>query len=356
MFVVCYMLRKVKIDGMYAAHNYPRIQLAYMLSLEHLRSTNHVGFNLLDGHMYMFNEEYGEIYFSLLSRCVLGDHCKSDFDHMDAQYRLLPIYNQVKSDIISETSKSDNSIAWHHIIPTHSSEVVMTRVFFTRVVRKILNNTHMSYPYQKVYGMRDVCTPTLSHSSIPMVYNNNISNEIDGVFADIKRAICTSWMSDKGDWWPDVNGMVSDADESDDSVSSDSRYRSDLIDNKSSVAWGSDWTDCIVGQFAVVQKNFEDGTHGVVVLKIIKKNASDLETNIEMMSFDGMEYVCHIPNNTLSCVSQGRWNYHAGLSVSTSEMNWSVIGYFEKLSPVRRLPADLIRHISSHHDANSLFD
>ena len=73
MFLASYMLRNVQVPGMYSAHNYPRIQLAHILMLEHWRATSHVNFDMMNGHMYMYNEEYGEIYVSLLSRCVLGD-------------------------------------------------------------------------------------------------------------------------------------------------------------------------------------------------------------------------------------------------------------------------------------------
>ena len=80
LFCVCFMLRNVSIPGAGTPHDYPKRQLSYMLLLTHWKNASHVTWQLLDGHINLFNEEYGEAVFSILSRSVLGDNIKSDFD------------------------------------------------------------------------------------------------------------------------------------------------------------------------------------------------------------------------------------------------------------------------------------
>ena len=354
MFCACYMLRKVKIPGAHSPHNYPRIQLAYMLTLEHWRSTGHVAFDVMDGNMYLLNEEYGEIYFSLLSRCVLGDYCKSNFEHMDAQYRLLPIYQQVKADIINDTSNSSNSITWHHNIDPNSEEVVMTSVFFKRCVTQILNGSYKSYPYAKQYGTADVCAVDRGVTSIPVVFDTTMVNDMDTVFRDVKNTICSNWMSDKRDHWP--GGNLPPNDEVDDSlVQPQEDDISSDDEQKSEVVWGPGWPECVIGQFAVVRKNFTDGTRGICVYKITSKLTSDRETNIDRMKFEGMEYVCHMDNRTIGCVAKGRWRYIRQFSTIRKEMNWSAVCYFEKLNDNDYIPHAFVKQIMTEHGRRPLF-
>ena len=347
------MLRTVKVPGASTAHNYPRIQLSYMLVLEYLRQANHVSFDLMDGHMYLFNEEYGEIYFSMLSRCVLGDHYKSKFDYMDSKYRLLPIYQQVKDDIITETSNNSGSILWRHTIPAGSQEVVMTTVFFQRLISNIIGGNHKSYPYKQAYGPLASCSSELNTNNIPVVFNTNMTLELDNEFNQIKKSVQSNWMQDKADLWPEVkDGNFEDAvdmqsDDDIDVVRGSDHEVDDWLE--------PDWGDCIIGTFAVVRRTFDDGSSGVDVYKIFSKNASDSETNSEMMSFVGVEYRCHILNNQLDCLTRGRWNYHQSGNQRHTNMNWSVITYFEKLDSNRCIPPDIVQHINDTQDIGPMF-
>ena len=354
MFVACYMMRGVQIDGLHKAHNYPRMQLAYMLTIEHWRTTSHVTWDILR-HLYMFNEEYGEIYFSLLSRCVLGDYHKSSFEHMDGQYRLLPIYQQVKADIIDDTSNSNTSITWRHNIKPNSAEVIMTSVFFQRVINTILTNKHKSYQYKKAYGILDTCRPILITNPIPIVFNINMVDELDDVFCDIQKTICAKWMAGRSDIWPEVIIGEDENDVSDDS-DDDIDESNDENESKSQIVWGADWDKCVVGHYAVVRKNFHANKTGISVYKITRKLTTGINIPNDRMVFEGTEFVCDIVNYSSDCVRRGTWHYHATMSKSYTEMNWSVLGYFEKLTENRkRLPNDTILSILEQNDIDPIF-
>ena len=80
--LVCTMLRRVKVKGRGTAHNYPRIQLSYLLILEHWRVNNYVALKMIRSNSAIVNEELGEASFSLLGNVMLGDNLKSKFDHI----------------------------------------------------------------------------------------------------------------------------------------------------------------------------------------------------------------------------------------------------------------------------------
>ena len=95
--------------------------------------------------MSMFNEELGELTFSILARSVLADHTRDDFEHMDRLFRLLRVYRDVKSDVVADNSGSSNSLNWRHKIQKSGDEVTSTQLFFKKIIKQMVNSTYQSY-------------------------------------------------------------------------------------------------------------------------------------------------------------------------------------------------------------------
>ena len=115
LFVASTMLRQMKIKGRGTAHNYPKMILAQLLILEYWRQSDYYAVQLMMANTSIVNEELGEATFSLLARAVLGDSCRSDFQHMRKLFKLIPIYREIKDDLSDQQGKK-NSINWHHRI------------------------------------------------------------------------------------------------------------------------------------------------------------------------------------------------------------------------------------------------
>ena len=141
----CCMLHNCKNAGVTRGHPYPKIMISFMLVLQHWRSTKYCGYEMMKTNMSMFNEELGELTFSILARSVLADHTKDDFSHMDRLFRLLRVYRDVKSDVVSDTSGSKNSLNWRHKINKAGDEVNTTILFFKKIIRQMVSNTYRSY-------------------------------------------------------------------------------------------------------------------------------------------------------------------------------------------------------------------
>ena len=93
----------------------------------------------------MFNEELGELTFSILARSVLADHTRDDFEHMDRLFRLLRVYRDVKSDVVADNSGASNSLNWRHKIKKSGDEVTSTQLFFKKIIKQMVNGTYKSY-------------------------------------------------------------------------------------------------------------------------------------------------------------------------------------------------------------------
>ena len=352
LFCVCYMLRSVKAVGLTLAHDYPKRQLSYMLLLAYWQKTGHVTYSIMDGNMNLFNEEYGEIFFSTLSRCVLGDHIKADFDHMNNIYKLLSVYRDVKNDMLQEHSGSSRSINWHHNIPSDSEDVAATAFWFRRVITQICNGTYKSYTRKSKYGTQLKELESLSISYTPLVFSDNILNDIDGLYDRISHDICANWVTKYTDQWDsevapieNVNDMVLDEkhnSESDASVVSDG---DDTL--------GPPWVECIEGWFAVTSDSY-GGNKGICVYKVIDKHPLPVNSSESYGTFEGKEWICTKDNTRVECVKHGKWNWHPVRSNIQTVYNWCVISYFENFD-ARKLPIIVVRKILDIHSRQNIF-
>jgi hypothetical protein len=100
---------------------------------------------MMRNNMSLFNEELGELTFSILARSVLADHTRDDFEHMDCLFRLLRVYRDVKSDVVADNSGASNSLNWRHKIQKSGDEITSTQLFFKKIIKQMVNGTYQSY-------------------------------------------------------------------------------------------------------------------------------------------------------------------------------------------------------------------
>ena len=138
------MLRVIQVPGRGNAHNYPKMMLSNLLIIDHWRTTNYVGLQMMKDNMQIVNEEIGETTFSMLGRVVLGHTIKSDFEHMCKMYSLLPLYRDVVNEFELEDQKPD-SINWHHEIKVGDECIAGSALCLRGVIRDIVNGQYQSY-------------------------------------------------------------------------------------------------------------------------------------------------------------------------------------------------------------------
>ena len=119
---------------------YARVNLPFLLHIEYLRQNKeqHELYNLFEGDLSCFNEEAGEISFSILGRCTLGDTVKNKNEHMSDMYllsnHLLHTKNEVLNefDEIKQGGESHAKLNRNHVGSTSSGKKSRRRRLFWR--------------------------------------------------------------------------------------------------------------------------------------------------------------------------------------------------------------------------------
>lgn len=203
----------MKIVGSRKAHHYPKIQLSFLLILEHWKATRYCGYRMMCNNMGIFNEEIGEITFSVLSRCVLGDTVKDNIQHMNRMFSLLPVYKAVTRDVQVDRNAM-NTITWRHKIKMDCDELKTAEVFFKRVIRQIKNDSYYSYDGSVACYTNTINAGThMVKAMRDKVYmnDNELNTYITGLINEITIDIQSHFVHPHRDIWPEcIVGLEAD--------------------------------------------------------------------------------------------------------------------------------------------------
>jgi hypothetical protein len=367
LFLVSYMLRNVKIDGMGTPHDYPKMMMCQLLSMSYWSSFDLPAWRMMQNNMCVFNEEMGETYYSVLSRCVLGDNIKSDFEHMNKIFKLLPLYKQVKDDMSSDVRDKMFSLTWHHNVDLDAEEITATSFFFKRLIKNIVDGSYRSYEYSTTYSTIGGCIDTLTRNYVPLVYKTDVSKDVEELAVKIRKAISTNFLEPHAKDWPfqpsseseydenKSNGNISDteSDHPNDSMSGDDDNN---YSQHSQQHWGPSWAECVVGRFAVLRCAIgENETPGICVVKVTRKDVEILSGLYPERTLQGLEYLCTKSNIQPNCVRGGKWNFHKTKSTADEYDNSNVIKYFDKLID-GALPVTVMRAVEKSHANLAVFE
>ena len=200
------MLHNCRNAGATRGHPYPKIMLTFMLVLRYWRVSNFCAYHMMKNNMAMFNEELGELTFSILARSVLADHTRDDFDHMDRLFRLLRVYRDVKSDVVADNSSSANTLNWRHKINKEGDEVTSTQLFFKKIIKQMVNGTYKSYDgTPKCYSNAQSGSELRIKSNSPVVYMQlpELTIYLQTLLASIKVDMNTNFLYQYSHIWPE---------------------------------------------------------------------------------------------------------------------------------------------------------
>ena len=339
------------------SHGYPKIILSYLLILEHWRSTKYFLVDILKQDMSIVNEELGEISFSMLARCVLGDTVRSDFDHMNKMYKMLPVFTNLRRDVL-EDMKTQNSLSGRHQIKIDGPEVTAVAFYFNRMIQQVMDRSFRSYDgsvesfANSLSARNHLCTKFM-----PRVWKGNIEGYTKTLFTTIEKDLHSKFLSEHHDIWPVPN--IPQQEEFDSQDYDDAKDPvEDLAEAKTGDNdWGPDWDECKPSKFALVrsENTFRGVTKvGVSLFKVIDKYGDNLDNpRMNEMQFNGVEWLCDVDNTTSDCLTRGKWHYH-GTSYTYVHNNYEVFCYFDSLSD-KRLPGDVVEVVQDCMEHEQLF-
>ena len=354
LLLVTIMLKHSKIAHRGTSHPYPKMILANLCILAHWKSTDFVGFRMLSSNISLFNEELGEMTFSLLARCVLGDTARTQIEHLNNLYKLLPIYRLIKDDIIGDVANS-TSISWRHKVDPSGDEVNAVAHFFQQKISQ-LNRVHFTtYDGSPgCYKSRNAAAAHLVRDVTPTVYLPDVMQLVPAMFDSITASVHGNFLGEFSQLWPPRQGAENDPDASD---HTDYQTEDDDHQEGGVVQWGADWDGCVVGEMAASRVVWQSGQTGICVHKVryIDEDVIHSEGNI-YHSFQGKEYKCTKDQWNISCIVSGCWYVLPGSSVADDTVHsYDVIVYFSKLLPGGKLPASAVASIRRENERAPLF-
>ena len=140
------------------SHDYISPTIAHIMIVLYQKMNNLPVWTMLKHNMAMFNEEAGELSFSILSRCVLGDTTKSKFDHLSDMYSLIHTFRELDNDLRDDEEKTGPKVNWRTRVKPDSEEVTGTSGWLGQMLRKIQYNQVTEYNGEKK-GFMSLASP-----------------------------------------------------------------------------------------------------------------------------------------------------------------------------------------------------
>ena len=112
---------------------------------EWMRRTGHPAWSMFKNNASVFNEESGEICFSVLAREIAGSGVRSDCDAVSRKFSLIKSKIQISQDLSVDLCGDDFASRDHGKVERKSEEVKAASSFFKRMIRQLINKSHRHY-------------------------------------------------------------------------------------------------------------------------------------------------------------------------------------------------------------------
>ena len=127
------------------AREYQRALSTSVHLWEWMRSTGHPAWSIFANNASAFNEESGEICFSVLARELAGSGIRSDCDAVSRKFALIKSKIKISQDLNVDLCGDDFSSRDHCRVDRRSEEVQAATSFFKRMIRALSNKSHRHY-------------------------------------------------------------------------------------------------------------------------------------------------------------------------------------------------------------------
>jgi len=208
-------------------YEYQRAIMLSQLILTSYKQRNHVCWTMFKNNPSAFNEETGEICFSILAREIAQGGIRSDVKSVDRRYRLIRTKLDVAEDLRSDISGDDFNEHSRAQVNPQGPEVKATIAFFLDVIRKLSSGSFRHYDAKVGYrasGKKDARL-TIPADVVPKL-SNDVQEQTKKVSAKLKKKFNKLWVLNHKDIWPEsFPVIISDSDDetlSSHSASSDS--------------------------------------------------------------------------------------------------------------------------------------
>lgn len=187
-----------------SAHEYQRALTASIVIWSHLKDLQHPVWQMFASNASAFNEECGEICFSVLARGVAKNGARSDIKTIDRWFRLIRTKIQVAQELGIEVGGDD----FKHLnrgrstISKKSREVKATAAFFQRMIRTMKAGNYVHYDHR--LGKPDqggTIRPVVAATMLTPL-DMKVGDLFKVVHSKLKGTMGTFWVYPHSDIWP----------------------------------------------------------------------------------------------------------------------------------------------------------
>jgi hypothetical protein len=233
-------LRMIKVMICLGSYTYTRAMIKnFQILMFQAKSKSEVH-KMFTANVGMLSEESGENSFSLLSRSVLGDNHKSDFEHMNKLFALLPVYRNICTDLSIDIHRP---LAARGCFGDISPEVraVKTLVAHIKLIIHKASHNHVTH-YDGLKKTYSNATNAMKGQKIPntvdLLFKVNIARKVQKHVDTCKGDLDTFWLTRYKEQWPEAklrqpvnNPVLIDVSDSEDGFSDVSVRGDDEFDD-----------------------------------------------------------------------------------------------------------------------------
>ena len=197
----------VILDGP-SSREYQRAMAVSLSLWSWMHRKGHPGSRLWLENASLWNEEAGEICFSVLARGIAGSGMRSDVKAVSRKFQLIRSKIDVATDLKFDLCGDDFAAKKHRTIKMESKEVKATVVFFERMIRSLTRNVHRHYGPNCGHldlsaRRRQAMRPTVPAVLIPRL-SGDVRSRLQKLFDDTDTRISGFWVhAHSSDIWPE---------------------------------------------------------------------------------------------------------------------------------------------------------
>lgn len=193
---------------------YVRCLVAQLNSLLCHRHHNTDVWKMYKSNVAAFNEEVGEMSFSILARCTLGDTQRHKFKHLCEMYSLIHVYRSVNNDILDDISgplQEKKFSTGKFVVHADSIEVKTMEAFFSSQIREILAGRFRIYDGSKqAYNSKaDGVQHMIEPVSVAQVLKfDSAKDRVHDAMIQVQNDINSYWLARYTEVWPEAKQQV----------------------------------------------------------------------------------------------------------------------------------------------------
>jgi hypothetical protein len=187
------------------SHIYINSMIMQLLILLHQRRNDTCAWKMFMGSLSTFNEEAGELSFSMLARCILGDTQKRKFAHLNKIYQQIHFYGAIERELGADGAGFNKNGNWRKKLDPEGELVIAVTAHMNFVIRQIRMRCFSVYS-GKPRTWRDLvpARDTLVKVSNPRpLWVADMGPELDRQLQKCKTKFSTFWVEPYKNMWPE---------------------------------------------------------------------------------------------------------------------------------------------------------